>query len=65
MSVNFLQVGEELETRYLTDIGQESIYAYVGKSTGKLFGFKIFKGGETRTIWMHDIDRMKQILAEM
>jgi hypothetical protein len=72
MSVNFLQTGEYIDEKPLAAIGDETVYAIVGRSTGKLLGFKVVQddplsvyAGKIRHIYFHDIDHMEQIIAGM
>ena len=60
-----LQVIEEIEKRYLTIIGEETISVYIGKKSGKLLGFQISSGGKFRDINFAEIDRMKKTLELM
>jgi hypothetical protein len=63
---NFLQVVEYIDDQHLGDIGDESIYAMVGKTTKKLLGFEVrAKDGKRRHIYFHDIDNMKRIIEGM
>ena len=67
--VNFLQVVEYIDEKLATVIGDEYVYVLVGRSSGKLLGLMVTKGGvkgeNTRHIYFHDIDNMKRIVEMM
>jgi len=64
---NFIQVVEDLNEVLLGATENETVYLYLGKQSKKLYGFKIVpNGGEKiKTIWLSDIERMKQIIDQM
>lgn len=68
------QVIEEIEELLLAKLEHEEVYGLVGKKTKKLLGVKILSKDCTtlgpdecgcRTIYFHDIDRIKQNLKRM
>lgn len=63
-----IQVIEEVEERFMSEPSHNKlVYAFVGKSSKKLLGFRVKdKDGKIlRTINFSDIDSMKKILESM
>jgi len=62
---------EDLEEQYVgmvvNKVVHNTIYAWVGKNTGKLYGFKIVDllSGKTRKISFSELDRMYKELKKM
>jgi hypothetical protein len=62
-----LYVIEEIEERQAGVVAEYIIYGLVGKTSKQLLGIvmKSLTTSEKRTIYFHDIDKMKQILESM
>ena len=62
---NFIQVVEELDEVLLGSVGIHTVYAWVGKRTKKLRGFKVVSVDGVRKISFGDIDNLENIVREM
>lgn len=64
--INFLQVIDSIEEKFLDEIDGERIFASVGKNTKRLFGLKIYtKEGKIRNISFGEIDGLKKTIERM